>query len=244
MKRTRSQAEIDYRRSLARKRLAKRRAMGLNTVYPSRVPMATRGYRPNPHERKVIDSGSALNNISLAGVAQSINLCANGADMDQRIGRKILMKSFQIRAQFDIERVATTPFVVGQSPSQTARMILLYDAQPNGTIPGTLDILTNADATAPLNLNFRDRFKILIDKTFSFDAALISTAENYAAWNRTTAFYKKYKKLNLETVFNATTANISSVTTGTLVLFFIGTSPTGTADLNVRYQTRVRFIDQ
>lgn len=245
MKRTRSQAEIDYRRSLARKRLAKRRAMGLTRTYaPSRVPLATRGYRPNVHERKVIDLPSTLATINTTGGVIPINLVAAGADMNQRIGRKILMKSVQIRAQFDVERTNVTPFVAGSSPNQTARMILLYDCQPNGAVPNPLDILTNNDATAMLNLDYRDRFKVLLDKHFVFDACILSITDNYAAWGRTTHYFKKYKKLNLETIYNSTLGTAAAVTSGTLLLFFIGTTPSGTADLNVRFQTRVRFLDQ
>ena len=125
------------------------------------------------------------------------------------------------------------------------RLILFIDYQPNGVTPIATDLLTNAHPLAHLNANNRDRFKIIKDKTYSFDPVLFDGTSPYrSSFNRTCADLKNYKKLNLETIFNSTNGGtISDITTGALYMFLIGSVSSGTSDIDGGVETRVRFDD-
>lgn len=180
----------------------------------------------NPIERKFIDTTDSTD-ITTTGVVVPVNLIAAGTDYDARIGRKVILKSFQIRAIFGLEN-ASVPSGV--------RYLLVYDKQTNGALPAITDILNTASAqnpvTAMLNLNNRDRFVILWDKIFQLNTSF-SIFQHF----------KKYKKLRHETVYSGTTATIGSIITGGLYVVTIGSVPAGITDVDNGMTMRVRFVD-
>lgn len=198
----------------------------------------------NPIERKVNDIDSTTYQVNTTG---SVTLLCNpqlGSDMNNRVGRKITMKSAYIRGF-----VATQPglgLTSSACPAQKARFILFIDTQPNAAAPAVTDILKEAVPSSQLNLNNRDRFRVLKDKMFVFDPYTLSTTatQSYASMTNQIRNFKCYKKINLEVIFNATNGGtIADINSGALYMLWVGSTATGTTDANAVLTTRVRYVD-
>lgn len=223
-------------------------------TYPgSRVPLASRGYTPNTVERKAWDIGGATAGtgaiqtkpVSTTMVVEPIFLPTLGTDMVNRIGRKTMIKSIQVRGYMYPE--AAKGMAVSAIPIQDAFVMLLWDTQPNGAAPGVLDILNTTSPASMLNLNNRDRFKVIKRKHLVFDAfAYNSNATlSLAGFNRTIQPIEIYVKCNLETIFNSVNGGtIADINTGALYFVTYGSEATGAnTDLQITWTSRVRFLD-
>jgi len=177
-------------------------------------------------EKKFVDT-EINGDITTTGIVTPINLIATGTDFFERIGRKVLIKSFQVRSFMGLENINNASGV---------RLMLVYDKQTNGALPAIGDILGIPIASNPfvamLNLNNRDRFVILWDKIYRMDLG-----------SGIVTVLKKYKKLSHETVFSGTTAAIGSIATGGLYLVQIGSVAAGTTDVDQSSVVRIRFQD-
>lgn len=219
----------------------------LRRAYPgSMVPLRSGGYKPNRIERKVNDLTTNTYQVNTTG---SIVLIANpilGSDFNNRIGRKITLKSVYIRGYIAQEGADGAGFAIA-APTQLGRMILVADLQPNGAVPAITDILVEATSCSQLNLNNRDRFKIYCDKTYVVDPYMTSAiaTQSYAQASNTIKMVKKYKKLNLEMIYNATNAGtVADINSGALYMVWIGSVAAGAnTDMRARVSTRVRYID-
>lgn len=206
---------------------------------PNRVYASTRV------ERKVNDIGTATYQVNTTG---NFTLLANpvlGSDFNNRIGRKIMLKSAYVKGMLTSELGGTV--TVGVVNTQHCRMIIFCDLQPNGAVPIVTDLLVNATPASQLNLNNRDRFRVLADKEFVLDPYAYSTTatQAYASMTNQAKFVKKYKKLNIETIYNSTNGGtIADINSGALYMFWIGSGPAGAgSDSNFIGSTRVRYVD-
>jgi len=180
-------------------------------------------------ELKFVD-GNFVGTATTAGAIQLLNGVTQGTDYNNRIGRKMLMKSIMCRF---IVKLGTV-----DSPGQVIRLLIVYDAQTNAALPAVTDVLQTADVLSPMNLNNRDRFKILSDKWWS-TGAFDQTAGALTAGEFCPAMEKFYKKINLE-VNNSGTANtIGSIATGGVYAIVIGEVATNDFEL----YSRIRFTD-
>jgi len=210
----------------------------------SRVPIASRGYRMNRTEKKVADIDSATYQANTTG---SITLLANpslGTDMTNRVGRRIVLKSVYIRG-FVASQPAVGP-TAANAAAQQVRMIIFADLQPNGAAPAIGAVLKEALPNSQLNLDNRDRFKVYCDKVYNLDpyGFLTTAGSQYASMSNQIKQVKKYKKINLEVIFNSTNGGtIGDINSGALYMLWVGSTATGTADANAVVTTRVRFID-
>lgn len=218
---------------------------GVKRAYPSsRVPLASRGYRLNSVERKTFDINTVTIQVNTTGNFALLCAPQKGTDFNTRIGRKLTMRSFYVRGRVQIEAVGTLP--VGAIGPQMIRMIIFMDYQPNGAPPAVLDLLNEASPISQLNLNNRDRFKVLSEKVFVFDPYIrVDTAtQAMVGFNRTVYGFKKYKSIKEEVIFNAGNAGtIADITSGALIMFWIGSQAAGGLDSNAITTTRVRFTD-
>lgn len=89
-----------------------------------------------------------------------MNAMVNGAELYQRVGRKVYNKSLHIRGRFEPS---------GGSTDDYARLLVIYDSQPNGAFPTIQTLLQDSNAAAAttvdsgINLANRQRFKVLRD---------------------------------------------------------------------------------
>lgn len=217
------------------------------SVTTVRAPLQTYGYRPNSVEKKVYDIANTATSVSTTGSITLLFLPALGSDMNNRIGRKTLIKSIYLRGYINLDAAQSGVSVPIDSDAQMGRVMLVWDTQPNGAAPTITDILSTATPQSHLNINYRDRFKILMDKEFVFDAfyTINTASQALALSNRNIHAIKKYKKVNLETIFNATNGGtIADISSGALFLVTVGSVASGTNDITLNWTSRVRFTDQ
>jgi hypothetical protein len=176
-------------------------------------------------ERKFTDNTVAVAAL-LAPSLLLVNGVATGTDYNNRIGREIAMKSVYLRLSGanTVDQIAAL------------RIMIVYDKQPNGTLPAITDILTAADTISPNNLNNKDRFITLSDQERQ-----ISTAADRGFT------HVVYKKVGLPVQFSGTNATIASISTGAVYLILIPillSSGASTANFTVGYNLRTRFTDK
>lgn len=210
---------------------------------------ATRGFAANYgsgiHEKKVNDLSVATYQANTTGSITLLALPILGSDFNQRIGRKIFLRSLYVRGSVKIENSGVASAIV--TPSQQARMIILLDKQPNGAAPAITDILVSAHPASQLNLNNRDRFNIIKDKCYTFGPYTVSTTatQSFAAVGGGIIYnVKMYKKLKCDMIFNATNGGtIADINSGALYMVWIGDQASSSSDINAILSTRVRFDD-
>lgn len=239
---------------MGRPLLTNKYARGRSTAYARKYSYGPRGigapsrggYGSSKTERKFSDIDTATYTVSTTGSFTLLHLPVTGADATQRVGRKTLAKQIYIRGRVGVEEATSlaTPIAF---PSSQARMILFVDLQPNGAAPTVAALLKEALPSSQLNLDNRDRFRVLKDKVYTFDPVLqVDTAtQARAAWNRTAYTIKLFKKCNIETIFNATNGgSILDINSGAIYMFWIGSTASGTnTDIDAYVSTRVRYID-
>lgn len=152
----------------------------------------------------------------LTGIAQ-------GDDVSNRSGRKILLKSVFIRGNLNINSSATQTNV---------RFMIIMDKNGNGATPGAAEVF---NSTSSINLvlnpdNAGERFKVLWDKNF-----------NLSINGRGNATVYKYIKLFNHCGFDGTSGAVGDCTSNHLWLVTISSEATNTPAWSAF--TRVRFID-
>jgi len=212
--------------------------------YVARLPKAIRSLGPisrqairtggwaNPSsspELKFIDT-SVSTNLTAASLAfstpQLLNGVATGSSATDRIGRKIIMKSVYLRA--------TVRAGTGSAGASPIRCIIFYDKQANAAAPAATDLLLANEFNSMNNLSNRDRFVVLSDEMTEPVGTQIEQARAHVV----------YKKINLETLFNAGSAGtIGDITSGSLYIMFAQTSDIITVAGQVVYRARVRYTD-
>lgn len=163
------------------------------------------------------------------------NGLAQGAGPNNRLGRKILMKSIYVRA--------THYCTAAASVSGPLRMIVVYDKQTNGAFPTATAAnvvsspLTTDHINSSNNLGCADRYITIFDKLFPPVAGATNPGAPQAATK------KCYRKINLEQVFN--TGNIGDITdinSGAVYIAFCSAGFNATGSV-VDYMVRTRFED-
>jgi len=186
-------------------------------------------------EKKYDDTNLAFSMDSTSG-ATNVQLAltiAQGANYNQRVGSRIVVKS--IRAKM-------TAAISGGNFADNAfgRFMLVWDSQPNGAL-ASIDlsinpqgILTGVGVNSHPNVLANERFTILCDRTWAFQA----NAENEEV------FFDRYIKINKEVCFgSAGTGVISDIQKGALLMATTGNltavgglAPQGNVGIRVVYQ--------
>lgn len=216
-----------------RKRLTKR----TRAPYPKRTKSVSSSYSvysgTSLNEKKVIDVDPAAYAFDTTGSVTLLNGVATGTDFTDRIGRKIVIKSIYSRG---------IVFPVDNNVGNTlCRMLIVYDMQSNGSAPAITDVLKSASPASQLNMNNRDRFRVLVDKQWAM--GVISDAATTSIAGSPTVFsHKTFKKCNLEVLFNGTTNGIGSIATGAIYRITIGNQIAGNGGTSL-ISSRIRFAD-
>lgn len=217
------------------------------------APLASRGFNfpMSRAEKKYFDIAPGTPaapsvQVNTTGSFTLLNAPVPGTGYNNRIGRKIAVRSVYIRGYIAVEAALTSGSTLLLN-AQSCRMILFIDWQPNGAAPAVTDLLVSANVADQINPNNRDRFKILADKVYKFDPYIVSTTATQSCASTNNQIYniKKYKRMRLETIYNAGTAGtVADITTGALYLFFLGSNAAGAnADSVAVFSTRVRYWD-
>jgi len=210
------------------------------------APLASRGfYGANDRlkralqgieEKKVVDTAAASYAVDTTGSVTAINLCAQGTDFTNRIGRKTTNTAIQVTGMVGPNSTADNATGIH------GKVLVIYDAQPNsaGAVPSMTDLFTASTSDSFMNLNNRDRFRVLATEDFAlgpFDnTATVSLADN------SIRLVNIYKRINMDSIWSGTTAAIGSVSSGTILLVTIGNNGSSTG-YTARLACRVRFVD-
>lgn len=163
------------------------------------------------------------------------------------------------------------PFMGGRAVAseflfETVRVMVVYDAQANGALPAAADLLASMnpnggapihDALAPINLNNRERFLILKDKSWNLAAksgALYDASAQGSEISHVRGMKMFIKLRGLDTTFNSSvdattgTNTVANIATGALLFVWtcraynnMGAIATGITNLYIT--PRLRFYD-
>lgn len=225
------------------------RVSGTRRKYARRAPAASRGFfGPQARlrrqmqgilEKKFHDTGIVSNNAEVGGTLTLINTVAQGDDYNERIGRKYTITAVQVDGFF-IPKLPCS--------SSRVRLLVVYDAQPNGAQPAVTDILTAvaaggtaADSFSFMNLNFRDRFKVILEETFALGNVDTTAGAAYST-SPAVANIHRYVKTNLTVTNEGTSGAIGSISTGALWCLVIGSAGAGSG-YTCDWNCRIRFVD-
>lgn len=156
----------------------------------------------------------------------SFNLIAQGPGQNERIGRRVTMKSLWIRWQITMNSAS-----VGASPF---RLLVVYDKQNNAGGTPITSVLTSNTITAFKDLSNERRFVTLMDEWIT----PIGTGGPQSVCGQ------RFIKMNHVVEFNTSaSAAASAITTGLVsgFLFQMGTITTANPEYSV--QARVRYSD-
>lgn len=240
-----------------RRRYMRRRARrgGFKRKFTLKHRSGGAGPRPELKFVDVLDSATqAFSTIAAGGTATGcVNIVNEGSGAWNRIGRRINMKSIEVRIC-----LANLPAATPAAGAQIYRILLVYDAQWNGSSGFTYASLLQSRSIAgagatgilsPVNLDNRDRFLILRDWIWTdvsvknvldpLDTAANASSAMCARLPRQLHWYHKLR--GLETVFGASTGSSTDINTGALLLITVCSAATPYLTCNV--STRLRFYD-
>lgn len=180
-----------------------------------------------------VDTALGTYPLNTTGSITLVNVVPQGASYSERIGKKIALKSLQVRGS--IESDSTTTVTSGG-------YMIVYDRHPTGSLPAITDILESITTTAFNNTQNEGRFKIVARNIVPLTgnnttAGQVNSNSNY--------YVDQYIKLKgLPTVYKAAgTGAIGDVETGALYIVTLGDRAAGTSDGIMRAEVRLRFYD-
>jgi len=215
-------------------RAANVRARNANsTVSFSRRGLNRRGVASK--ETGFVDSTSLIGPVFNFNTTGSIGLIAEiqtGASVNQRIGKKILLKSVQCRGYVYANTTAGY---------NDCAILLVYDRRPTGSLPAVTDILVTADANALNNDANSGRFQIIKRMDFALvgntgagpvTSTTAMSADFFADMKMRPAVYKAIG-----------TGEIGDIEEGAVYIVTVGSVAAGTAAASAYLNMRLRWVD-
>jgi hypothetical protein len=209
-------------------------------------------------EIKSVDISPSAKIVSTTALFSLLNGTQEGSSFYNRVGRRVTMKSLLIQGYFYPNGNATA------NATAYCRIMVVYDRQPNGAFPTLADVLTSytdAGATSStaqdqLNMNNRDRFRVLRDARVilpPLGAAGVSgvplneTFEMNGTEQDRTLNVKWFIKLrDLETHYKASSnpAVVGDIATGAVFFMIVqDTVISANAGWTFALQSRLRYTD-
>lgn len=207
---------MPYKRKYKKKRSYK----GAKAMASLALKMASRN-RKAVEVKSTAASHSGL--VSNSGVVTLISGIAEGTDYDDRIGKKIVIKSVQIKGF-----MANNDSTLGDTT--VIRLMIVRDNSFAGTAPAISDLLLNSNAYSLRN----PRPDLLRKYTVLYDTFRANDRDNPSN------VFGKYRKLNQQAIFDG--ASISSVSKGSLYVVMLSNRSTDIP--TVAWQSMVKFIDE
>lgn len=190
----------------------------------------------------VATTTTASSTIAGPPTFQTLNAMINGAELYQRVGRKIYMKNLHFRAILQPNGLA--------SEAQN-RMIIYYDSNPNAAAPLIGDLIRDSNAAAAvtsyseINLFNRQRFKILRDiQWITGSTTNVAGAAEIVPDPIKESFNQDiFIKLGgLEAVYNGTNGGtVADIQTGAIGFVIFGDA--NSAAFSLTWHSRLRYYD-
>lgn len=183
-----------------------------------------------------------------------LNGIIEGAAFYQRVGRKIEMKSLQIKGWMAPDENTT------QDITQRGRILIVYDRQANGVAATWDDVIQSYSNTGAVsngsldfvNLDNRDRFVILRDiemimpsvtRIGTVDVFMQGTASHGNSAGEEFMINEYIPLKGLVTQFKGATGGIGDISTGSLLFFTHGTSGPNESGWFTQVACRLRYRD-
>jgi len=180
-------------------------------------------------ETGYVDLASANYPMDTTGAVTLVATIAQGTGVTQRVGKKCVYKSFQMRGYISNNSASTVNDVA---------WMLVYDKRPTGALPSVTDILVTANSRAFNNDVNSNRFRILR----RWDAELIGNSATPI--DATFKSVDEYVKCKLPIEFNAAgTGAIGDISLGAVYLVTVGSNVAGTTAAALIAGIRTRFVD-
>lgn len=221
------------RTSAGRQMATFRRSAAMSARYNSRMSSRMQRAPGVSRETGFVDVASAVYALDTTGSVTLLNTIAQGASVNQRVGKKVVMRSLQCRGYCQNSSTASANDVA---------FVIVYDKRPTGALPAVTDIFTAASSSAMTNDANSGRFTILK----RWNEVLIGNLT--AAANYTEAAYKNVDYFlplkNLPVAYKAAgTGAIGDIEQGALYLVTLGSSAASTGAASLVSQFRLRFLD-
>lgn len=189
------------------------------------------------------DESQADHSAGVISNTSSLVLIGQGVTSTTRIGRKAVIENIGWRGKLQLGLNAGSAL---QAP-QTVRLMLVQDKQANGaasTISGSPNgVLSSANYQAFNELVNKDRFFVLMDKVFTFNAqagAGDGTANDSAPVDENFSFFKKVN-IPIEYSGTATPSVITELRSNNIFGIFISSTSAGSVSMDSKF--RFRFSD-
>lgn len=217
---------------------------GASTSYVARRAVLPRGV-----ETKAVDFAFGTT-LTLTSTPQFtlLNGIQEGAGAFNRIGRRISLQQFQLQGFLQDAGVTTNGV-------QWGRIMLIYDRQPNATVPQFADLIQSETQTGALansvvagrNMDGLDRFVILWDDRFvmpqvTYTAGVLSNVVPFPTMLEMRKMCSLPLK-GLETTYKTNTnpSTVADIATGSLYLVTMGDD--AAPGWNLAVSMRTKFVD-
>lgn len=193
---------------------------------------------PKPELKASDQTINGTTAVNTTGAFTLLNGLVPGTGLNQRVGRKLLVKYINFRGVCGPD----SAFAGGNtSVGQQHRYIIFADRDSNGAAPTLAQLLDSAAPWSQYNLDNRGRFKILADWTHEFPGIAASAAGQPS--NGVQSFDVKIP-CTLSTLYNAGTAGtVADIQSNAIYLFAIGSAPSGITDGQYFATVRIRYFD-
>lgn len=219
----------------------------------------TRYYAPRPIGARGVSKGvdtdideTVSTTMSNNADIKVLNLIQAGTGSWNRVGRIVNMKSIRLRMQVQLSFLATDV----NTRARMFRYLIVYDRQPNGTIPIKSDIIQYKNQSGNetgvwngfLSYDNMERFTILKDHTIAINPPPRTFDNTGAPKNIVDVehYEECYLRLNHVTNYKSesTPMTITDISTGALYLVYLADED-DTAILSVKNSVaRLRYTDQ
>lgn len=190
-------------------------------------------------ETGYVDLAAANYALDTTGSVTLIATIAQGASVNQRVGKKIILKSLQCRGYMQNNATAL---------SNDVAYLIVYDKRPTGALPAVTDILVTASANSFNNDANSGRFRILKRVDNLLIGNVSQTAPPVSDGNMSDLYavgedwFLDLK--GLPSVFKAAgTGAIGDIEEGALYLVTVGQRAAGTTAAAANLAFRTRFVD-
>lgn len=186
--------------------------------------------------------------VTYAGtlIDPTTQLCLNGigqgSGQTQRIGKRIVIHSIQVRGDIYIPAASTIPL---EHPVNV-HLALFLDKQTNAAIPDPDQVYVNpagsllGNTNALRNLEYSSRYTVLAYRRFTMSHDNLWDGTNLST-RGSAATFDIIKKLKLPVQYLDANATIASITDNSLHLMAWTDNGVGGPDPIINYNTRVRF---
>jgi len=187
--------------------------------------------RATPQEVNYVDLGSGVYAFDGTGSITLIATIAQGASVNQRIGKRAFYKSLLIRGIV----VAGTAGTIADGA-----YLVIYDKRPTGALPAITDILTAVSPHAFMNDNNTGRFEVIRRKDFNILGNSVTPSTGQESCN-----VDEYIKLVRRpiTFESAGTGAIGDIDSGALYFITVGNLSAGTTAPSLTARFRTRFTE-